>query len=65
MFGMKPPRENIPAITLTAAVFKDKTVYRKMLPIEAWNLPTAQIFTPENLHVIIHWPDSKISIQTR
>jgi hypothetical protein len=60
MFGMKPPRANLPQILLTAGVLRGNILYRKLLPLHAINAPIHVIFTPDNLKVILTCPDKMV-----
>jgi hypothetical protein len=58
MFGMKPPRQNLPPIQLTAVVIRGRKTFRKALPLSAMNAACFAIFTPENIDAIRRFPDS-------
>jgi hypothetical protein len=58
MFGMKPPKAELPAVSLTAVMVRGKTVYKKKLPLAAMNAAIYQIFTAENMEAMRKFPDS-------
>ncbi len=58
MLGMKPPKENLPPMRLTAVVVRGRKMFRKDLPPAAMNAPFYAIFTPANIDAIRKCPDS-------